>query len=169
MIFQTFSSIDDTEFTTIFQDSLAVLDAGSYPWHLFPLVISQDDKKAHIREAYNQHLTESFVWEVREANGKLLMLNVGTIEGDTVRWFLSLISPNTAGTKSYLYSPEYSAVRNSFWASHGVSTFTMESFGTTIGQHVASRVSSGTMYGTSAEAARDLTAVELTDVSVTMT
>ena len=176
MIFQTFSSIDNTEFSTIFQDSLPILDAGSFPWHLYPQVISQSDKEIHIRDAYNRALedAEAFVWEVREDNDKLLLLNVGTIDGINVKWFLSLISPNTAGTKSYLYSDEYKAARNSFWAGYGVTTITMETFGGIIGDHIANKVSSGGMYGTSTTVDRniktptDATIITLTDVSVTI-
>ena len=56
--FSTVTSIDDAEFDDLFAASLADLDAGSYPWHLFPQIANVADKKAHMRAAYDRLLED---------------------------------------------------------------------------------------------------------------
>ena len=104
--FETVTTIDDTEFDTLFNASLSVLDEGAYAWHLFPEVDTVEQKKIHIRAAYDRLLTEGFVWRVYDDDG-VLLLNAGTQTGNRATFLLGLVKPNAAGTKSYLYTDDF--------------------------------------------------------------
>jgi len=138
--FETVTSIDDTEFNILFDASLAVLDAGAYPWHLFTEVNSVEEKKAHIRAAYNRLLTEGFVWRVYDDDG-VLLLNAGVQTGNRATFLLGLVKPNAAGTKSYLYTEDFNTARNAYWAEIGITGWTIETAGkdTPIHNHFKNR------------------------------
>lgn len=138
--FETATSIDDTEFNTLFDASLAVLDAGAYPWHLFTEVNTVEQKKLHIRSAYDRLLTEGFIWRVYDDNG-VLLLNAGIKAGNRATFLLSLIKPNAEGTKSYLYTDEFNNARNTYWTEIGITGWTIETAGkdTPIHKHFSNR------------------------------
>ena len=140
--FETVTTIDDTEFDILFDASLAVLDAGAYAWHLFPDVDTVEQKKAHIRSAYNRLLTEGFVWRVYDDDG-VLLLNAGTKTGNRATFLLGLVKPNAAGTKSYLYTDEFNNARNAYWTEIGITGWTIETTGknTPIHNHFSNRSS----------------------------
>ena len=84
--FSTVTSIDDAEFDDLFAASLADLDAGSYPWHLFPQIANVADKKAHMKP-HTTATRRRVVWRVADSDG-VLLLNAGEQTGDTLRWYL---------------------------------------------------------------------------------
>lgn len=138
--FETVTTIDDTEFDTLFNASLAVLDAGAYSWHLFTNVDTVEKKKAHIRSAYDRLLTEGFVWRVSDDDG-VLLLNAGVKTGNRATFLLGLVKPNAAGTKSYLYTDEFNNARNAYWTEIGITGWAIETTGrdTPIHNHFSNR------------------------------
>tara|TARA_B110000285_G_scaffold221850_1_gene275316 strand:- start:76 stop:591 length:516 start_codon:yes stop_codon:yes gene_type:complete len=138
--FETVTSIDDTEFDTLFDASLGVLDAGAYPWHLFTEVNTVEQKKAHIRAAYDRLLTEGFVWRVYDDEG-VLLLNAGVKTGNRATFLLGLVKSNAAGTKSYLYTDDFNNARNAYWTEIGITGWTIETAGrnTPIHTHFSNR------------------------------
>lgn len=140
--FSTVTSIDDTEFDDLFAASLPDLDAGSYPWHLFPQIVTVEDKRSHMRAAYDRLLEDGIVWRVADSDG-VLLLNAGEQTGDTLRWVLGLVKPDASGSKSYFYSEEYRNARDAYWSQIGISGWTLETAGanTPVHTHFLSRQS----------------------------
>jgi len=165
--FETVTSINDAEFNELFWASLPSLDSGTYPWHLYG-TLTDLEKRDHIRAIYDRLLTEGFVWTVSDDDG-VLMLNAGVQDGAEATWLLCLLKPNAAGSKSYLYATDYQNARSSFWASLGVTSWTIEIAGTdnAVNRHMASQNEAGTVGGTMTETARVLTPdLTVTDATI---
>ena len=155
--FSTVTSIDDTEFDDLFAASLTDLDRGSYAWHLFPQIMTTDDKKSHMRSAYDRLLKDGIVWRVADSDG-VLLLNAGEQTGDTISWLLGLVKPNASGSKSYLYSEEYRNARDAYWSEIGISSWTLETTGanTPVHNHFLSRQTANAIGTTLTENVREL-------------
>ena len=166
--FSTVTSIDDAEFDDLFAASLADLDAGSYPWHLFPQIATVADKKAHMRAAYDRLLEDGIVWRVADSDG-VLLLNAGEQTGDTLRWVLGLVKPDVSGSKSYFYSEDYRNARDAYWSQIGITGWTLETAGanTPVHTHLVSRQAANAIGGTLTENVRELTpGLTLMDLTV---
>lgn len=155
--FSTVTSIDDTEFDDLFAASLSDLDAGSYPWHLFPQIVTVEDKKAHMRAAYDRLLDDGIVWRVADSDG-VLLLNAGEQTGNTISWVLGLVKPDASGSKSYLYSEDYRNARDAYWSQIGITSWTLETAGanTPVHTHLLNRQSANAIGTGLAESVREL-------------
>ena len=139
--FETVTNIDDTEFQSLFDDSVAYLDAGAYPWSLFPNVTTNTQKRDHLRAAFNDLLTNGIVWRVYDDDG-VLLLNAGIKTGNTLSWLLGLVKADANGSKAYLYGDDYRNARDAYWTNIGITSWTLETAGenTPIHNHLKSRV-----------------------------
>lgn len=144
--YEVITSIDDTVFNKLFGHSIEAMDAGSYPWHLFPGVVTYEQKAAHIRAAFDKTLQDGVVFHVVQ-DGHVLMLNGGKLDGTRLKWFLGLIGPDINGSKAYLYAPEYQAARDQFWVDEGITHWDIETMGagTPMYDHVKNAHTAGTV------------------------
>lgn len=167
ILFETISSIDDAVFNQLFEDSAEDMDAGSYPWHLFPSVVTFDEKRGFIRAAYERLLADGVVWQVT-IDELPCVLGAGVQEGTIIRWLLGLLGPNTAGSKSYLYTQEYIDARNAFWDDLGITGWTLETAGpgTAIDLHFKNRQATNTVGATMTSEEKDLVAIKTLDLKL---
>ena len=144
IIFEIIETIDDAAFDRLFDESLAAMDAGSYPWGLHHGVSTYDEKKAHVRSVFDKTLKDGIVFHVIE-NDYTLMLNGGTVSNGILSWYIGLIGANQSGSKSYLYNAEYKAARDAFWPSAGITDWRVETMGqgTAMHDHIVSAVQAG--------------------------
>ena len=165
--FETVTSIDDTEFQSLFDDSVADLDAGAYPWSLFPNVTTNTQKRDHLRATFNDLLTNGIVWRVYDDDG-VLMLNAGKKSGSSITWLVGLVGQDANGSKSYLYSSDYTTARNAYWTSISITGWTLETAGenTPVHNHIKSRETANAI-GTVSTATRNLSDfINVFDVTV---
>lgn len=165
--FATVTTIDDTEFNSLFWASLPSLDSGTYPWHLHG-TLTDLEKRDHIRAIFDRLLAEGFVWTVSDDDG-VLMLNAGVQDGTEATWLLCLLKPDAAGSKSYLYATDYQNARGSFWTSRGVTSWTIEIAGTdnAVNDHINSVNAADSIGGTLSQATRELTPdLTVTDATI---
>lgn len=164
--FTTVTTIDDTEFDALFWASLPSLDGGTYPWKLHG-TLTDLEKRDHLRARFNAMLTDGLVWRVADDDG-VLMLNAGTQNGASAKWSLSLVKPDAADSKAWLYGADYRNARNAYWTSLGVTSFVLETAGanTAVYNHVlaveAANALGVPMSYSSAVVTPDYTAVEFT-------
>ena len=132
-------------FDVLYADCIADMNAGSYPWHLFP-VSTEDEKKAHLKAAFDK---APFMFTVDE-NGHPLMLAAGTITNGVFEWYLGLIGNDSTNSKSWLYRADYQAARNSFWSSQSILEWRVETMGagTAMHDHMLSAIDANTIPGT---------------------
>ena len=146
--FSLSSGISDVDFTRLFAGSITDMDAGNYPWHYFPDVVTFEEKKAHIKACFDAILArdDGFVWQV-DVDGQVMMFNAGYRDGAHVRWVMGLVAQDDAGSKAYLYDPDYVSGRNAFWAEQGLTGWTMETAGgnTPLLAHMRNKVTAGAM------------------------
>lgn len=144
--YEVITQIDDNVFARLFGESIDAMNAGSYPWHLYTNVDTYEDKMAHIRKAFDNTLQNGFVFQVVE-DDHVMMLNGGSIEGTKLNWFIGLIGANSAGSKSYLYDPEYQAARDQFWIDQNITNWEVETAGsgTAMYDHLQRAVEAGTI------------------------
>ena len=164
--FATVTSIDDTEFNDLFLASLAALDSGSYPWQVFPTMTDME-KRDHIRAGFDTFLSDGIVCRVSDDDGPLILMG-GVQDGSVVTWHIGLTKPNAAGSRSYLYSDDYRAARDAYWAQIGVTQWILATAGadTPVHEHMRSRQTANklgpSMTETSREVVPDLTMMDLT-------
>ena len=137
--FATVTTIDDSEFDDLFAASLPSLNAGSYPWELYGN-LTDAQKKEHIRAGFDRMLTEGFLWRVSDDDGALL-LNAGVKTGTTAKWVLGLVKPDANNSKAYLYGEDYRNARDAYWATIGITSWTLELAGanTPVHTHLLNR------------------------------
>lgn len=162
ILFEIIETIDDVAFDRLFDESLAAMDAGSYPWGLQYDVSTYDQKKAHVRSVFDRTLSDGLVFHVVE-DGYTLMLNGGTVSNGVLSWYIGLIGANQSGSKSYLYNAEYKAARDAFWPSVGITDWKVETMGqgTAMHDHIVNAVQVG--------AITDVFSAETIDSIVTVT
>ena len=143
--FTVVTSYTDAMFDALYSGCSADLDAGSYPWHLFP-VSTEAEKKAHLKTAFNE---ASFMFTVDE-DGHYLMLNAGAVTNGIFKWYLGLIGPDTNGSKAWLYRADYQAARNAFWPAQNINEWHVETMGpgTPMYDHMIAAKDAGTIPGT---------------------
>ena len=165
--FATVTSIDDAEFNSLFSASLPDMDAGSFPWRIHGQ-LTDIEKRDKLRADYEQLLSEGFVWRVSDDDG-VLMLNAGIQNGTSANWILGLVGTNAAGSKSYLYSQEYVDARNAYWASIGITGWTLEASGanTPVHNHMVSRQNANAL-GASMTTQERVFSPELTFTDITL-
>ena len=153
----TVTSSDEAEFNKWFWASLPSLDEGSYPGLLYG-TLTDIEKRDHIRASYDRLLSDGFLWRVFDDDG-VLMLNGGIQNGATVSWLVGLVGPNSAGSKSYIYTEDYRNARNAFWTSIGITSWTLETAGpnTPIHQHLLNRQQANAIGLSLTENERELT------------
>lgn len=141
--FTVVTSFTDELFDNLYAACSAELDAGTYPWHLFPQVTTEDQKKAHLKAAFN---AATFMFTVDE-DGHYLMLNAGTVTNGVFSWYLGLIGPNTSGSKSWLYGDDYVNARNAFWPANSITNINIETVGsgTSVYDHLETAKQAGTI------------------------
>lgn len=124
------NSLNVATFNRLFDECIDAMNAGSYPFHLFPELVTNEQKRQHILESFTNTLAvdNTILWQVRE-DDRVLMYNVGHIEGTLLRWVLSVIGTNSAGSKSYFYSDDYFGPANEFYSSLGIETISIETTG----------------------------------------
>ena len=122
--FELITEIDDVLFDRLYAESLSILESGSFPWQLWPDVITPEDRKNHINQAFKRVLSDGLGWLVKTDEHPVLLC-VGTQEGDLIRWSLGLSGTNTSGSRSWLYEPSYATSRDAFWDSVGVKGWIM--------------------------------------------
>ena len=104
-----FTSIDEISFDQLFADSLAALDSGTYPW---PDGIStEQEKKDYFRSIIETILTFDNCLCIKSVDSgtKNTSAIIGTVVDGKMYGAISLLSPDLAGSKSYVYD---SAVRD---------------------------------------------------------
>jgi hypothetical protein len=133
--FTVITSFTDELFEFLYDGCSEEMDAGSYPWHLFP-VTTREEKIQHLKTAFN---AAPFKFTVDE-DGHFLMLNAGVITDGVFTWRLGLIGPDLTGSKSWLYRDDYSTARNNFWPANNITAFRIETLGkgTSMHDHVIS-------------------------------
>lgn len=133
IVIEQLQSIDDDTFDALYEASSPHLDAGSYPWELQTGVDTYEQKKARFKvildSALNNPFKESVIVWGTYKDGRLVMLNVSYKEEDTYVWILSLVAPDDAGSRAFLYSTEYAEARTSFWKSLGLTRWIVECCG----------------------------------------
>ena len=119
----TATAINEDEFDRVYADSIDALNSGGYPWSAYSHIITEEEKKAHIRSSYDFEQDRNLVVEVRE--GALLIgLLLGQWHGQELKMTTVLLSPNASGSKSWLYSDEAQEARNSYWQTLDVDGWT---------------------------------------------
>lgn len=123
-------SLDVATFNRLFDECIDAMNLGSYPWDMFPELVTNEQKREHLFNAFLITLTKdnTILWQARE-DDKVLMYNVGFLEGTLLRWVLSVIGTNSAGSKSYFYSDDYFGPANEFYSSLGIETISIETTG----------------------------------------
>ena len=159
--FTVVTSYTNAMFDTLYADCSSDMDAGSYPWHLFP-VSTEAEKKQHLKDAFNN---APFMFTVDE-DGHYLMLNAGTITNGVFHWYLGLIGYDTGNSKAWLYRADYQAARNAFWPAQNITEWRVETMGsgTAMHDHMISARGANTIPGTFSSVEEDhvvLTQTEL--------
>ena len=140
-VFEKINSMDEEVFNSLFDSSIAVMDSGSYNWQLFPNVVTQEDKRAHIRDCIETHinLPEGILFQVRE-DDRILMYNCGILYGENrhLMWCLGLIGTDVNGSKSFMYSEEYHDAQAKFWTDYDIRSWEMQTAGagTSLHEHI---------------------------------
>lgn len=117
--FELCTSIDEQIFDRLYEDSRPILENGNFPWHLWPNVVTDEARKAHIRKSFQNVLDKGLCWLVR-TDGYPVLLCVGTIQGDLIKWALGLSGLDLSGSRAWLYDPTYASSRDAFWDAIGV-------------------------------------------------
>lgn len=167
IILETVSTIDDAMFDKLFGHSIEDMDAGSYPWHLFPSVETFAQKRDFIRAAYERLLVDGIVWQMF-VDDTPCMLNAGVKEGSIIKWLLGLVGPDASGSKSYLYSQDWVDARSVFWDQVGVTGWTLETagVGTPVDIHLKNRQASNTVGATMTSKEKDLFVTKTLDLQL---
>lgn len=134
--FEIINNIDEEVFNRLYDESLDAMNAGSFPFHAFPHVKTADERRALIREIFQNLLVDEnkIALRVRQ-DDRVLMLSGGTLIDDHFNWTIGLMGTDINGSKSWLYHPEYSAARDQFWVDNDISIFTIETMGPNTGMH----------------------------------
>lgn len=145
IIFSVVTSFTDDIFDTLYAGCSEDLSAGSYPWHLYTSVTTDEQKKEHLKDSFNR---APFMFTVYEDDHPL-MLNAGTISDGVFKWYLGLIGPDASGSKAWLYRNDYSQARNSFWPTQGITAWHVETLGsgTAMHDHIVKARNVGTIPG----------------------
>ena len=141
--FNVVTTYSDSLFDTLYNACSADMDAGSYPWHIFPQITTVEQKKAHLQAGFD---AAPFMFTVDE-DGHYLMLNAGSVTNGVFSWYLGLIGPNTSGSKSWLYGDDYVNARNAFWPANSITNINIETAGggTALYDHLESAKQAGTI------------------------
>lgn len=134
--FEIISSIDEEVFNRLYDESLSAMEAGSFPFHAFPQAETADEKRALIREIFqNLFVDENKIALHVRQDDRVLMLSGGTLVDGHFHWTIGLMGTDVNGSKSWLYHPEYSAARDQFWVDNNISTFRIETMGPNTEMH----------------------------------
>lgn len=157
--YEVITSIDDAVFERLYNECKVDMDAGSYPWHLFPRVSTDEQKIAHLKASFlsTAESTGGLLFRVVE-DGRDLMINAGTLTNASLFWFLGLIGNDASGSKSYLYRSDYIQARDAFWVSQGISSWRVETMGagTAMYDHLINAINANTISEGVAQEEKDL-------------
>lgn len=146
IVFELMPTIDEGVFDSLYNESVDILNSGSYPWALFGITV-EEEKQAHMRRAFDNLIFQpnGFGWQVR-VDGEVLLICAGTQNSDLITWDLGLCGTRN-GSRSWLYDPDYEPARNVFWASRNVRGWIMSHAGDgkSVYNHVMSKVSTGNL------------------------
>ena len=122
--FQSVTSIDDTEFNVLYEASSFYMDRSNYPYWIHGLR-DPEARRQHIRAEFDRWLTDGVVWRVSDG-GLALGLSGGELADNRLTWYQSLVGPNAADSRSYLYDDAYIAARNAWLTSLGATSWVVE-------------------------------------------
>lgn len=169
--FTDITSFTDAEFDHCWNASETDMIAGSYPFHLYASLTTTAQKKAFIKEKYNDYCADSnwIVWKIEDED-TIIMLNAGVVVGTNLEWRMSLIGPNDSGSKSWMYDVNMTTARNTWLNGKGCTTMEMitPNADSKIYDHCANKITNNKMNGTNATTTTDIPGV-LTSRSITMT
>lgn len=131
--FQTVTTIDDTEFDSLYDASSHYMDRSNYPYWIHGLS-DPEDRRRHIRAEFDRWLSDGVVWRV--SDGELAIgLSGGQISDGRLWWYQSLVGPNAEGSRSYLYDDSYIAARDALFTSLDVGSWAVEITGDSNSMH----------------------------------
>lgn len=124
LTFKRISSLNEADFTSLFQDSLSEMEARTYVW---PDSADTPDKKyLYVQNLINRLIpTGLFMYKVEE-DGKDLSLIIGRlIDGELTTYFV-FYGYNTNMSKSWVYHDSTAAIRQAFYDSCGITKINFE-------------------------------------------
>jgi hypothetical protein len=143
------TSIDIEVFERLYNDSKKDFESGTYPWHLYPNIISEEARKTHIYSTLLTLIENGIVW-VRSIDDYPILMGGGIIEGAKIKYVLGLVGYKD-GSKSWLYHEGNRGSRDALWQELGVDGYIMGYSGnfSSIANHVSSRMANynGGSYG----------------------
>lgn len=130
---QKVETLSDADYDTLYDASAPYLESGSYPWEFQPIMNTPERRKTRFRELLDAALNQApkggvVVWGVY-IDDEIHMFNVSYKEEDTYVWALSLLKPDSNGSRAYLYSEEFSQARTDFWKELGLTRWIVECCG----------------------------------------
>lgn len=117
--FSRLEVINEQVFDRLWSQSKDILDSGTFPWHLWPDVQTNEQKKAHIRKSFDYFLAKGIVWEVQNG-GLTVMYCGGRFAGDLILWELAITGLSAMSERGWMYQPSYAIARDAFWDEVGV-------------------------------------------------
>lgn len=170
--YEVITSIDDTVFERLYNECKTDMNAGSYPWHLFPSVTTDEEKITHLKTSFlaAAEAEGGMLFRVVE-DDRDLMINAGTVTGTSLFWFLGLIGRDANGSKSYLYRSDYVQARDDFWVQQGISSWKIETMGagTAMYNHLISVINANTIAEAVTEEQKDIEESIISTKEVTFT
>ena len=170
--FTDITSFTDAEFDHCWSSSVTDMEAGAYPFHLYPHLTTTAEKKQFIKDAFNDCCADStwVVWKIEDED-TIIMLNAGKVVGTNLEWKMSLIGQNDAGSKSWMYDVNMTTARNTWLAGKGCTTMEMQTpnENSKIYDHCANKITNNKMNGTNATTTASLGGGVVTQRSITMT
>jgi hypothetical protein len=118
LTFTRISSIKEVDFTTLFQESLPEMEAGTYVW---PETADTPDKKYLYLQDLISKLspTGAFMYKVTE-NNKDLSLVIGKLLDGVLTTHFTFFGYNANGSKSWVYYDSTAEIRQAFYDSCGI-------------------------------------------------
>ena len=139
--FDLITEINDTDFNRLFNDSIDSLNGGTYPWEITPVADGDNEaKRTYLRANFQSHLdADNGVLFTCSEDGYVLTLSAGFVNGTHFLGTMLLVGRNQAGSKSFMYAPEYHAAREEFWDRVNYLTWDFQTLGpgTAFFDHVA--------------------------------
>jgi hypothetical protein len=138
-VWEKIESINEQDFNRLFDASLPSMDGGSYKWDLFPNVVTEEQKRNHIKTLFEHFINveDGIVFQVRQ-DDKVLQYNAGTLANNHLTWSIGLIGRDVNGSKSFMYAEEYHDAEAQFWSDMNIQSWEMQTAGqgTTMHDHV---------------------------------
>lgn len=128
--FDFINTVDDKIFNSMFAHSYDFMERDTMPWFMFPRLTTYEDKRIFGRHFIDTFLANHRVVQISVDGYPVVLMCVEDNGDGSANVPFGVTRPDSSGSKSYFYSPEFMQTRDSFCESNNIAEWTITAYKT---------------------------------------